>query len=218
MAPKKGFIPWNKGLVGIYSDATKEKMSFWKGKKMPAVIREKMRLAARGRKASEASRIRMSIAQRARRKPNWDVSCKVCSRTFEVVFSRKDKATYCSRKCFKIGRTGATSPLKGKFRSTTYGACHYKVRIIRGTPSKCEVCGTTVAKKFEWANMTGHYEDVNDYKRMCASCHDKHDEVIKNITGIDVGGTDSQRKAKELEDEAQKLLEKAKELRSSLSQ
>ena len=42
--------------------------------------------------------------------------------------------------------------------------------------------------------MTGNYDDINDYKRMCSSCHKKYDSVIDNlksskfkeITGIDV--------------------------------
>ena len=36
-------------------------------------------------------------------------------------------------------------------------------------------------KNYDWANLTGHYDDPNDYKRMCRSCHWKYDERIKNI-------------------------------------
>jgi len=117
-----------------------------------------------------------------RSNPNIRIECKTCSTKFEVVFSRKDKAKYCSFKCRFIGQKGKALPTKGLFKATSYGACHYKVRKLRGTPSLCEVCGTTTAKKFEWANLTGNYADINDYKRMCASCHDKFDGVIKNLS------------------------------------
>ncbi len=71
---------------------------------------------------------------------------------------------------------------KGIFMAKSYGAYHDKVRKIRGKPSKCEVCKTTEAKRFEWANLTGNYKDILDYKRMCTSCHNKFDGRITNIT------------------------------------
>lgn len=63
-----------------------------------------------------------------------------------------------------------------------YTALHYRVEKIRGKPKKCEVCGSEKAQKYEWANLTGNYKDPTDYKRMCSSCHAKHDNKIKNIT------------------------------------
>jgi hypothetical protein len=52
-----------------------------------------------------------------------------------------------------------------------YSALHFRVEKQRGKPRYCEVCETYDAKKYEWANLTGHYADVNDYKRMCVRCH-----------------------------------------------
>lgn len=69
-----------------------------------------------------------------------------------------------------------------------YAALHLRVQRVRGKPSKCEVCGTTTAKRFEWANMTGNYADPMDYKRMCCSCHHKHDGTIRNIYQCAKGG------------------------------
>ena len=64
-----------------------------------------------------------------------------------------------------------------------YSALHYRVYKKRGMPQKCEICGTSDKKKrYHWANMTGKYEDINDYKRMCQSCHWKNDNIINNIT------------------------------------
>ena len=57
----------------------------------------------------------------------------------------------------------------------TYCAYHLRVNQKRGKPKKCEHCGTISAKKFEWANKTGKYDDINDYIRLCTSCHRKMD-------------------------------------------
>ena len=62
-----------------------------------------------------------------------------------------------------------------------YSALHLRVESARGKPSQCEECGTTTAKRFEWANMTGRYEDVSDYRRLCSSCHHRHDGHAKNL-------------------------------------
>jgi len=59
----------------------------------------------------------------------------------------------------------------------SYSALHYRVRKERGTPSLCEQCGTTTAKRFEWAlKHDGDIKNTQDYIRMCRSCHWKYDE------------------------------------------
>lgn len=63
-------------------------------------------------------------------------------------------------------------------------------RAVRGTPSECEDCGTTEAKRFEWANLTGNYQDVNDYRRLCTSCHNILDKKILNIKRMRYEATD----------------------------
>lgn len=75
----------------------------------------------------------------------------------------------------------------GNFKSdnkVTYGTFHMRVRKQRGTPQKCEVCGRTDPEAtYDWANLTGNYVDVNDYKRMCRSCHLLYD-LYDNPTGL----------------------------------
>lgn len=63
-----------------------------------------------------------------------------------------------------------------------YAALHLRVAAIRGTPSRCERCGTTRGR-FEWANLTGKYGDVSDYERMCVSCHRTYDAARRRATG-----------------------------------
>lgn len=63
----------------------------------------------------------------------------------------------------------------------SYSAVHKRLRKDRGTPSLCEHCGTTMAKKFEWAytgpgHESGAYSaNLADYIRLCTSCHIKFD-------------------------------------------
>ena len=63
-----------------------------------------------------------------------------------------------------------------------YQALHLRVERARGKEKRCEECGTTEqSKSYDWANLTGKYEDINDYKRLCRSCHWKLDEKVNNL-------------------------------------
>jgi hypothetical protein len=62
-----------------------------------------------------------------------------------------------------------------------YSAMHLRVIAERGQPALCEDCGVTEAPRFEWANLTGNYGDVSDYKRLCCSCHHKLDHHVENL-------------------------------------
>jgi hypothetical protein len=66
----------------------------------------------------------------------------------------------------------------------TYTAYHNRIASLHGQPQKCEVCGTSDSKKtYDWANLSGRYADPSDYRRMCRSCHWKHDQTIRNLGG-----------------------------------
>lgn len=59
-----------------------------------------------------------------------------------------------------------------------YFAMHVRVNAARGRPQHCEQCGTTdPSKTYEWASLTHRYDDVDDYRRMCRSCHRKYDGI-----------------------------------------
>lgn len=73
---------------------------------------------------------------------------------------------------------------KWKGDNATYSTLHQRVSRYRGTPSKCEKCGTTdPCATYDWANMTGDYHNVNDYKRLCRSCHWSNDGIVSNFYG-----------------------------------
>jgi len=65
-----------------------------------------------------------------------------------------------------------TGPRKDE---VTYGQYHQRVRVLRGTPSECSVCGATNDQRYEWANLTGNYDDPDDFSRMCVPCHRTYD-------------------------------------------
>lgn len=78
-----------------------------------------------------------------------------------------------------------------------YNALHAWVRRYKGTPQKCEKCGTEEPKRYEWANISGRYlRDVDDWKRLCPSCHRKMDAAKRqskktkaNTMAPDAGNT-----------------------------
>jgi len=73
-------------------------------------------------------------------------------------------------------------------------AFHRRLDSRYGKPKKCEVCGTTDETRcYDWANLTGKYEDETDYMRMCRSCHWIYDDKGRNFKGA-IGGRPSPRK------------------------
>lgn len=103
--------------------------------------------------------------------------------TQKVIWSRLKEINYICRIPKNTHQNGEKNKL-WKGNKAGYAALHYRVTKARGKPNKCEICGNIYAKSFEWANLNGNFEDINDYKRMCGSCHAKFDNKIKNINGV----------------------------------
>lgn len=70
----------------------------------------------------------------------------------------------------------------------SYSRYHGFVYEKKGKANFCSKNLNHKAKRFEWANLSGNYKDVNDYISLCPSCHRKMD-----ITDISKG---KMRKAK----------------------
>lgn len=85
------------------------------------------------------------------------------------------------RKAAKRDQWGSKNPMwKGPEANLV---CKHK-RLYRslGQPMQCNECGTADPKKtYDWANLTGNYDDPSDFKRMCRSCHAKFDGKIGNL-------------------------------------
>ena len=61
-------------------------------------------------------------------------------------------------------------------------AFHRRLYSKYGKPCKCENCGTSDKNKsYDYANLTGNYQDIDDYMPMCRSCHWRYDKKIMNI-------------------------------------
>jgi hypothetical protein len=60
-------------------------------------------------------------------------------------------------------------------------ALHRRLYALYGKPCVCDVCGTKDANAYDYANLSGRYEDLTDYAAMCRSCHSKYDGKISNI-------------------------------------
>ena len=99
--------------------------------------------------------------------------------TQKVVFTWFKKHGIKSRIAYKRNQVGENNH-SWKGDKATYSALHHRVKKARGNPKICMACGTQEAKRFEWCNLTGRYEDVNDYMRMCVPCHRKYDKNRKN--------------------------------------
>lgn len=57
-----------------------------------------------------------------------------------------------------------------------YGGLHDWMRKYFGSPKFCEHCGTTTAKKYEWASVRHQYKrERSCWLRLCTSCHRKYD-------------------------------------------
>lgn len=99
--------------------------------------------------------------------------------TQKVVFSWFRKLGIKSRIPKKRNQAGNNnSSWKGD--KATYAALHKRVEVSRGKPCICMACGTQESTVYEWCNLTGRYQDVNDYMCMCRPCHRKYDKNRKN--------------------------------------
>lgn len=112
-----------------------------------------------------------------------ELVCIFCKVTF---FGRR-RNRFCSLRCSakeqrkNIDQSGKNNPNWKGIRAK-YQAFHKRLYTQMGKPKKCDICGTEDENKhYDWANLTGKYNDPKDYKRMCRSCHCKYDGIYKNI-------------------------------------
>lgn len=79
---------------------------------------------------------------------------------------------------FRINTPSKNGMYKGD--EASYSAFHKRVVAERGKPQLCDECGETEGR-IEWSNLSGNYTDVNDYARLCVSCHKRldHDRRVE---------------------------------------
>lgn len=125
------------------------------------------------------------IGIESKKKTGIIYKCDECKKKFYLPKwrIRNSKNFFCSLKCLNIFQkdknTGKNNP-NYKF-NVTYQAAHNRVRRERGKPIFCEHCKTkNINKRYEWANVSGNYGDINDYIRLCKSCHNIYDNKKNN--------------------------------------
>lgn len=76
----------------------------------------------------------------------------------------------------KPGKVGERSP-QWKGVDVGLDAQHKRIKVVRGTPSRCDHCETTDSSAYyHWAfNNTGDRLNIYDYLRLCATCHRAYD-------------------------------------------
>lgn len=101
--------------------------------------------------------------------------------TRKVIWQRFKNHGYKSRVAKKRNQWGGNNHA-WKGNDASYACFHKRVHRLKGMPKKCEECGTEdESRSYDWANLTGKYNNPDDYKRMCRSCHWKYDKKILNI-------------------------------------
>lgn len=101
--------------------------------------------------------------------------------TQKVIWRAMKNLGVPARKAAKRNQRGSKND-SWKGNQAGYAAFHKRIEVLNGRPRKCEKCGTTdLRKRYDWANLTGRYEDPKDYRRLCRSCHFKMDKIILNI-------------------------------------
>lgn len=107
-----------------------------------------------------------------------------------------DKMAVSTKRVFGIMRRQGIKPRRSVIRNQRKdknkywkgdaagkSAMHKRIEQLFGKPKNCEICkisgGLWVV--YEWANLTGKYNDPLDYKRMCRSCHRKYDKGHLNF-------------------------------------
>ena len=65
-------------------------------------------------------------------------------------------------------------------------AIHQWMYRQHGKPEKCELCGTTKAVVYDWANIDHKYKRKRKYwLRLCRGCHMKYDVQHNNWRGFE---------------------------------
>jgi hypothetical protein len=72
-----------------------------------------------------------------------------------------------------------------KGENAKLSAKHQSIENILGKPKYCEHCKRTDKKKYCWSNKNHKYSrDINDWQRLCYSCHKEYDKKFMKIYKI----------------------------------
>ena len=96
---------------------------------------------------------------------------------------QKIRETKAIRKYLYTPRTGELNPMWKKDRDIGYTQKHRIMRKAFVNIKECQNCGSI--DDLEIANISGKYLlNINDWKKLCISCHKKYDNIVRNFKGV----------------------------------
>lgn len=110
-------------------------------------------------------------------------TAEVLGLTQKVVWSVMRRHNIAARVAAKRNQAGPANHM-WKGDSAGYQAMHLRVEAERGKPQRCSACDSDdPSSRYEWANLTGRYDLIQDYVRLCVSCHRRLDAHRRAVTG-----------------------------------
>ena len=86
------------------------------------------------------------------------------------------------RRVARKRRQSGSANANWKGSDVGYSGAHRRLDALHGKPKSCVECGTKDKRKsYDWANLSGKFDDPKDYKRLCRSCHSKLDRKERNF-------------------------------------
>lgn len=116
----------------------------------------------------------------ARRRKCCDVCLPIVKQEIRVVAAASPQHREAARQiglANKGKRCGVSGEKHHAWKGSNVGkdALHFWVIRHKSDPNYCEHCGSTT-DKLEWSNISQEYKrDLDDWQRLCRSCHLKYD-------------------------------------------
>lgn len=148
----------------------------WCSHKCAAVAREKLRPATGAPKRTYPVELVEKVRLAYESGLSMEETALSCGTTRKVLHRLMPRNGIAVRSSAEVVRPTGAGSHGWRGDAAGYKAMHLRVAKERGKPSWCSQCERTDDEvRYEWANLSGRYEDVQDYARMCVPCHRRFD-------------------------------------------